>query len=474
MKPARLALGVAAVAGAGAVAWRRAAPATRERLRRQERVVRLTARRAGHFAAVKLRGARLDEERRAELESRFVVRSAEDVARELGDMKGAVMKIGQMVSYVNDGLPPEAQAVLAGLQQDVPPMAPSLAESVVRDELGAAPDRLFLDWDPVPVAAASIGQVHRAVLHDGRLVAVKVQYPGIGRAIAADLDNAELLGPLVGAFSYRNVDVHALADELRGRMKDELDYSVEARNQAAFARRFRGHPFIRVPDVVAELSTARVLTQDWVDGWTWSEFLDRADEPLRQRAAEVIFRFAQSSVFHYLTFNGDPHPGNYKFHPDGSVTFLDFGLVKQWDPTEFAVLDAIIDVVLDRDPEGTVRAMVDAGFLVPDHGLDPRHVWEFVSGPYRPYLSDEFAFTADFTGAALGQLLDLAGPYADVIRALDMPPSFVVIDRLVWGVSALLGRLDAHNRWRGILAEYRKGAPPVTELGALEAAWRGR
>src|SRR5215218_11283315 len=174
-----------------------AARAVRRSLSRRPRVTRRRAAlgggRGASWVVLKVRGAAAGEEERERLERSFAIRSAEDVARELGAMKGAIMKVGQMVSFIADGLPPEARAALESLQADVPPMAPSLAASVVRDDLGDDPERVFLDWDPVPVAAASIGQVHRAVLRDGRIVAVKVQYPGVDRAIRADLDNAELL-----------------------------------------------------------------------------------------------------------------------------------------------------------------------------------------------------------------------------------------------------------------------------------------
>jgi predicted unusual protein kinase regulating ubiquinone biosynthesis (AarF/ABC1/UbiB family) len=444
----------------------------REQLRRQVRIYRLSARRGAHFAATKLRGIGADEARRAALDERFTIRTAEDVAAELGNMKGAIMKLGQMVSFVADGLPPEARAALETLQQDVPPMAPSLAEQVVLEELGASPADLFLAWDPEPVAAASIGQVHRAVLHDGREVAVKVQYPNVGAAIRADLDNTEMLSMLFSAVAFRNLDVHALVDELRARMGDELDYRLEARCQAEFADRYRGHPFIHVPDVVPERSAERVLTTEWVDAIGWSEFEATAPDPLRQAAAEAIFRFAQGSVHHHRAFNGDPHPGNYRFHPDGRVSFFDFGLVKRWQGDELERLMPVLDTVLANDAAATVAAMEEVGFIRPGHGLDPDHVFGCVSAAYRAYLPDEFTFTSSYTTEALTNVMDVAGPYADVLRVLDMPPSFVLLDRVVWGVSALLGRLGATNRWRGILEEYRHGGAPVTPLGEQEAAWR--
>src|SRR5947209_2680929 len=338
-----------------------------------------------HFGVLKVRGARASEEQRARLEERFAIRTAEDVARELGNMKGAIMKAGQMISFIAEGLPPEAQAALATLQADVPPMAPSLAEQVIRDELGEDPNRLFLDWDPVQVAAASIGQVHRAVLRDGRVVAVKVQCPGVDRAIRSDLDNAEMLYAMFSAMAMRNLDVKGLVDELRARMVDELDYDHEARCQAEIGAIYAGHPFIHVPAVVPELSTRRVLTSDWVDGMRWEEFLESASPAIRQRASEVLFRFAQGSIHRNGVFNGDPHPGNYRFHKDGSVTFLDFGLVKRWTAGELEQLTPVLDALLQHDETGTVNAMVSAGFLRPDHGHDPYQVWEYVSGPYVPY-----------------------------------------------------------------------------------------
>ena len=443
----------------------------RNRMQRSARVWRLTARRGAHYAVVRVRGARADAERKAKLEQRFAIRTAEDVARELGNMKGAIMKAGQLISFIAEGLPPEAQAALATLQADVPPMAPSLAEGVIRNELGDEPSRFFLDWKPMPVAAASVGQVHRAVLPDGREVAVKVQYPGIDRAIRSDLDNAEILYNLFSSLALKGLDVKGLVDELRARMYDELDYRIEAANQDLFWRRYRGHPFIRIPEVVRELSTQRVLVSEWVDGWTWAEFEGRADYAARQRAAEVLFRFAQGSVHRDGVFNGDPHPGNYRFHPDGTITFLDFGLVKRWSEGEWERLSPCLDAILARDPEWCVRAMVEVGFLRPDHGLDPALVYEYVSAPYIPYLRDTFTFTRQFTAEALGKVANIEGPHAAIIRALNMPASFVILDRVVWGVSALLGKLDARGPWRGILEEYRHGGPRVTPLGELEERW---
>jgi hypothetical protein len=303
-------------------------------------------------------------------------------------------------------------------------------------------------------------------------VAVKVQYPGVDRAIRSDLDNAELLYGMFSALAMRNLDVKSLVDELRARMVDELDYEHEARCQSELATIYAGHPWIRIPAVVPERSSRRVLTSEWVEGLRWEEFLEHTTDEARQRAAEVLFRFAQGSIHGNGVFNGDPHPGNYRFHKDGSVTFLDFGLVKRWTPGELEQLSPVLDAVLAHDAAGTADALVRAGFLQPDHGHDPADVWAYVSGPYVPYLTDEFTFSRQWTAQALGDLIDLNGPYGAIIRSLDLPTSFVILDRVVWGLSALLGRMGASNRWRAILAEYREGAPPATAVGEDEARWR--
>lgn len=442
------------------------------RLRRTARVWRLTARNGIRFVVHRLRRSATRGERRDELDRRFAITTAADVARELGNMKGAVMKAGQLISFIVEALPVEAQEALATLQSDAPPMAPLLAAEVVRRELGALPERIFLDWQPVPAAAASIGQVHRAVLRDGRRVAVKVQYPDVDRAIEADLANVDLLYSMFSAFAAKGLDSKALVNELRERLRDELDYSLEAASQREFADHFAGHPFVTVPGIVGELSTRRVLTSEWADGLSWSELLTHADHAARQRTGEIIWRFAQHAVHRIGAFNGDPHPGNYRFTRRGDVTFLDFGLVKRWSPGEWDRLAPSLDaIVVHRDAERLVDAMVTAGFLAPSHGLDPSDVYDYVSTPYRPYLTDSFTFTRDFVRETLGRIIDVKGPHADVIARLNMPTSFVILDRVVWGVSAILGKLEVSGPWRAMLLEYRIGAEPATELGVEEHRW---
>ena len=441
------------------------------RVRRTARVWRLTARNAGRYAAHRVRRTTAGAERREQLEQQFTIRTATDVARELGQMKGAMMKVGQMLGFILESLPEDAQTALATLQADAPPMAPSLAEQVVRDELGDHPDHLFLDWGAAPIAAASIGQVHRAVLRDGRIVAVKVQYPGVGDAIGADLDNAELLYAMFSAFALKGLDTKALVDELRARMIEELDYRREAENLTLFSEHYAGHPWVRTPVLVPEFSTGKVLTTEWIDGMSWADFVVQATPAAKRRAGEIIWRFTQASVHRLRSFNGDPHPGNYRFAADGSVTFLDFGMVKRWAPGEWERLEPCVDAILAGDPAQLIRAMEDVEFLPPGLDLDAQSVYDYVSTPYRPYLVDEFRFTRDFVRDTITRIIDVKGPHAEAIKRLNLPASFVILDRVVWGVSALLGKLEIEAPWRSMLLGYQRGDASGTPLGDEEQAW---
>src|ERR1022692_2758292 len=252
---------------------------------------------------------------RQQLRQDLARETAEDVAATLGAMKGVLMKIGQMASYVDDGLSPAVRRTLSRLQDSVPPMSPGLAAMVVEEELGMPPERAFASWDPEPIAAASIGQVHRAITLDGRAVAVKVQYPGIAETIAADLGNVALLRRMLRITAPAQ-DVDALLAELGYRVLEELDYRREADNQRLLAAYYDGHPTISIPAVIGELSTRRLITSELSGG---ARFAELAGWPQHERdlAAETIYRFVFRSLYEVHAFNGDPHPGNYLFHGGG-------------------------------------------------------------------------------------------------------------------------------------------------------------
>jgi predicted unusual protein kinase regulating ubiquinone biosynthesis (AarF/ABC1/UbiB family) len=448
-------------------------PGLRIQLQRSGRIALLSARNAARYASVNVRRRFVGEARKTEMDQRFASRAADEFAAELGNMKGVMMKAGQLVSFIMETLPEEAQSSLSSLFADAPPMPVEVARRVVTEELGGEPEHVFLDWSAAPIAAASIGQVHRVVLRDGRRAAVKVQYPGVGDSISADLNNAQAMYAMLSMFALKGLDTKGLVDELRDRMGDELDYRIEAVNQREFASYYRDHPFIAVPDVVDRHTTSKVITTEWVEGMAWSDFLSTADADARRRAGESIWRFAQHSIYFLGAFNGDPHPGNYRFQRDGSVTFLDFGLVKRWSPGEWERLRPTLDaVIVERDPERLVVEMERVGFLVPDHGLDAQQVFDYVSSPYLPYLTDEFTFTRQFMKDTVSTMADLKGPHAPVIEKVNIPASFVILDRVVWGVSALLGKLEVTAPWRAMLLEYHCGQTPATPLGVADNEWR--
>jgi predicted unusual protein kinase regulating ubiquinone biosynthesis (AarF/ABC1/UbiB family) len=389
-------------------------------------------------------------------------------------MKGALMKVGQLASFVDDGMPEPMRQALSQLQQDVPPMSSDLAAGVVREELGDSPESVFAEWDPVPIAAASIGQVHRAMTRDGRAVAVKVQYPGIGEAVEADLANLDLARLAMPLF-WRSIDAEALTAELRARLTEELDYVIEASNQRLFASWYEGHPFIHVPAVVDELSTGRVLTTDLAFGARFAE-LEGWDQHERDLAAEAIYRFVYRSLYRLLGFNGDPHPGNYLFRPGGGVTFLDFGLVRLFtEPEVHALLGPGRAIMFHPGEAKALRlAAEDAGWVVPGAPVTDEQVAEYAGLFWQLVAKDEpFTVTATYATTLTRRALFDRASFGDVLRWTTVPPAYVILQRINIGLIAILGRLNATANWRRIAEELWPFAdgPPSTPLGEAEAEW---
>ena len=266
------------VSAAAALLWSRRSRDHHLRTSRTQRnadVVRLGAAVGVNYAGTAARKLFASAERKVELDRERELRTAEAVTERLGNMKGALMKLGQMASYIDEGLPAPLRDALSALQSSAPPMSSELAAEVVRADLGARPDDLFVEWDPSPIAAASIGQVHRAVVVDPatgleRAVAVKVQYPGVAEAVTTDLKNADLLGMLLQQ-GFGGLDPDEMVTEVKERLTEELDYRLEAANQQRFAEFFRGHPFIHVPEVLDHFSGPHVITSELVGGATWQE-----------------------------------------------------------------------------------------------------------------------------------------------------------------------------------------------------------
>ncbi len=445
----------------------------RTRGQRRAELARMGGRAGAGFAIHKARRVFASAERQAELDQAFELRTAEQVAEALGGMKGAFMKLGQMASYLDIGLPDHARAALADLQQNAPPMSAELAAGVIEHELGAPPDIAFAEWDPVPLASASIGQVHRAITHDDRAVAVKVQYPGVDQAIEADLEAAGLVFGAMG-LAFSGFEPGPLVDEIRARVVEELDYENEARNQQLFADSYRNHPFIHVPDVVTGLSTARVLTTDLAEGVRF-DVMEGWDQAQRDLAAEAIYRFVFRSLYRLRAFNGDPHPGNYLFQPDGRVTFLDFGLVKHFTEPEIGVFgDMIQAMVIEGDTARYRRIIEQIGLLKPGAPVSDRQVHEYFSHFYEFVMHDEVVtITPQWSTDAVSRYFDPSGPYGPVIKAANLPASFVIIQRINLGLMAILGDLHATGNFRGIAEELWPwvDGPPASPMGEAEAAW---
>jgi predicted unusual protein kinase regulating ubiquinone biosynthesis (AarF/ABC1/UbiB family) len=412
--------------------------------------------------------------RKQELDAALELRSAEQVVATLGQMKGALMKVGQLASFVDDGMPEPVRQALSQLQQDVPPMSAELAAGVVREELGDSPERVFAEWDPVPIAAASIGQVHRAMTRDGRAVAVKVQYPGIADAVEADLANLDLARLAMPLF-WRSLDAEAVTAEIRARLIEELDYEIEASNQRLFASWYEGHPFIHVPGVLDDLSTRRVLTSDLASGARFVD-LEGWDQHERDLAAEAIYRFVYRSLYRFLGFNGDPHPGNYLFRPGGEVTFVDFGLIRRFTEAEVHAFlaPARAHVFHPRDVGVLRRAEEEAGWLVPNAPLSDEQVVEYADLFWRFVARDEpFTVTAEYATDFTRRYLFDRESFGEVLRWTTVPPAYVILQRINIGLVALLGRLNATANWRRITEElwpFTDG-PPSTPLGEAEADW---
>jgi predicted unusual protein kinase regulating ubiquinone biosynthesis (AarF/ABC1/UbiB family) len=440
------------------------------RLGRGAALARLALRIGGRYAARSPQLIFASVERRGELRHELALRTADDVVEELGSMKGALMKLGQMASYIDEDMPQTFRSAMGRLQHNAPPMSAELASSVVEDELGAPPERIFGRWDPLPFAAASIGQVHKAITADGRAVAVKVQYPGIARTIVSDVQNVALLRRVTAA-AFPGLDTRSLIDELGERLREEVDYLLEAENQTLFATYYEGHPVIHVPHVVSELSTSRVLTSELVAGSRFDEVLLWSQHE-RNLAAETINRFVSRSLYRLHAFNGDPHPGNYLFHGEGRVTFLDFGLTKHFSDEDLApLIDAVRFLVVENDPDGFRASLEHAGFLRPGAPVSTEAVVDRFGVFYSTVLRDEpMTLTPEYASGIVRRFFDARGPLAPYS---DVPRAYVILQRINLGLYALLGSLHATANWRRISEEFWPflNGPPSTPTGEAEARW---
>jgi predicted unusual protein kinase regulating ubiquinone biosynthesis (AarF/ABC1/UbiB family) len=448
----------------------------RGRVRRAAPLAAMSARTAGEAAVVRLRSRLTGVD-----PTEFHVRTAERYAELLGRSKGALMKAGQMLSFVSAGpvVPAEFQstyqAALARLRDDAPPMARELAQTVLERELGRRALSAFAEFDWEPLAAASIGQVHAARLRDGRAVAVKIQYPGVAASIRADLKNTQLLVTfltlLAGLYTHRlNADFRVAARDMSERIAEELDYGLEAATQAEFAEQYRGHPFIHVPEVIGELCTGRVLTQELCLGRSWSDAVG-AERGLRNQWAEAIWRFVYGSHHRLGMINADLHPGNYLFHDDGSVSFLDFGCVQRFPRDRTEMVCAIMRACVRGDVLGTWRACVEAGYWRSSDPVSPEEVFAWWHEPFRYLWAEQpFTLTPEYAASWIEHRFSPAGPSANALRYLTMLNDCVAWTRTEVALASVMAQLRATNDWAAILAEYQ-GDAPITSMGKLDRAY---
>jgi predicted unusual protein kinase regulating ubiquinone biosynthesis (AarF/ABC1/UbiB family) len=432
-------------------------------------------------------------ERAAAAENERITATVNELVEQLGRMRGAAMKVGQMLSMIDfEGLEEEQketlQKTLATLRDDVPPVPFKRLEKLIQTELGAPISTVFKDFDDTALAAASIGQVHRATTEDGDAVVVKVQYPGVAEAVETDLRNAMLLVPLIKRLAP-GVDVKALANEMRERVSEELDYELEAQNQRRIERLTRGHPFISVPKVRTDLSTRRVLVSEFVEGMRFED-VRRASEPERDRYGEIVFRFFFGLLYRDRIGLGDPHPGNYLLRPDGRVGFFDFGLIRDVSTERVRAEAAIARAVRDKDAEDLKSALVEGGYL-PAERADAvdgdfalrmmRRATRWYAVPGERRLGDRRrgrSRDADGTDASSNGDGRPDATQREAIKGqlqqFTVPPESILIRRMHGVVATVLLQLKASADWGAIAGEYLHGDAPATALGEAEAEYLSR
>jgi predicted unusual protein kinase regulating ubiquinone biosynthesis (AarF/ABC1/UbiB family) len=417
---------------------------------------------------------RNEDERSAALEQTHL-EAVDRMVDVLGTMKGAAMKIGQLASFIDTEFLPEEyrelyQDRLASLRSEAPPMPWSKVRKVLEEEWEDPVEELFESFEQEATAAASIGQVHRAVLPDGRTVAVKIQYPGIADALRADMQNAGLILRLAKALAP-GLDAKAAAEELKERVLEELDYEYEAQNQRVFARAYKEHPFVYVPDVVTRLSRERVLVTEWVDGKGFDHVKSLPQEE-RDRFGEIVFRFCFGSIYHLQHFNADAHPGNYLLMEDGRVAFLDFGMTKQLDKEQIELEIAALEAVFAEDPERLRVALHDLGFLNNPKRVDAERLMDHVRAVGGWYMEDrEVRITPERVMRAIAAVSDPRSEFFDLMRRENVPANELMGRRMESGVLAVLGQLRAARNWYRIGREWWFADEPATDLGEAEWAY---
>jgi predicted unusual protein kinase regulating ubiquinone biosynthesis (AarF/ABC1/UbiB family) len=416
---------------------------------------------------------RTDEDRSA-ADARRRLDAARHAVEVLGAMKGPAMKVGQMASMLDlGGLPPdELEALQAKLGElhDRAPQAPFKdMRKVIEQDLGERLGNLFAEFEPDAAAAASIGQVYRARLHDGSEVAVKVQYPHVAGAVRSDLQNLGMILRAAKRFAP-GLDAKATALEMRERISEELDYEHEAQAQRTFSRRWRGHPFIAIPNVVTDMCRARVLVTEWIDGIDFEQ-LKEATQATRDRVGEIILRFFYGSLYRFGHFSADPHPGNFRLQRDGRVAFLDFGMTKTITRARIVAELGLLRAALEHDADGVHAGLAALGFFERDDPrFDPARVLEQVRAINAWYINDDpVTLTSQYVSALLAHAGDPRSEYWDLMKNETIPSESVFASRMQAMTLGTVGQLRATANWHRIMSEWICGSLPTSPLGLAEA-----
>src|SRR4051794_8338811 len=386
-------------------------------------------------------------------------RTAEHLFSVLGQLKGGAMKMGQALSVFEAALPEDlagpSRAALTKLQEAAPPLPVASLHKVLAADLGADWRDLFTEFDDKPTAAASIGQVHRAVwAEDGRAVAVKVQYPGAGDALRSDLNQLSRLASLFKAVQP-GLDVKPLVAELRDRVTEELDYALEARSQEAFAAAFKGDPDIFVPAVVAHSS--RVLVTEWIDGTPLSAVIASGTPEQRDTAGARIALLHFSAPARAGLLHADPHPGNFRLLDDGRLGVLDFGAVARLPGGHPEPVGRLTRLALAGRAEEVLDGLREEGFVRGDLEVDAEAILEFVRPMLEPIVAEEFQFSRAWLRGEAGRLANPRGPAFQLSRNLNLPPAYMMIHRVTLGSVGVLCQLEARAPYRGVVERWLPG-----------------
>ena len=433
------------------------------RARRNE-MMGLTAGVARKVGGARVKGLFRGEQKRAEIRRAAVEEATQQAVVQMGNMKGLSMKLGQMMSYINV-LSEEGEEQMAVLQASVPPMAIELVDGVIEDQFGQVPDKIFALFETEPIAAASVGQVHRAQLRDGRAAAVKIQYPGVHETFEADLANMAGLTDMSAL--VMKADITEYVGMLNDSIMGELDYLLEARSQQRFADMYRDHPYVVIPNTVPEFCRPRVLVSEFVEGQRFQDAMKTRTQEERNHIGEIMYRFAFGCIMNGF-FSGDPHPGNYLFPTDERVCFLDFGMVMDIASADHASKVAqIIAGALKGRQDLIDDGLREVGFL-PEGGPSGEEVWTEIKSVIAGPIDEDAVTRLDRHAFQKGmeKLMDPRGKLNQASMKTDHFEGWAAICmRYAVGSLASISKFAPEANWRHIIGEIVLGEPPQTEIG---------